>query len=50
MGDWWALYDVGLDAIRTWDESYRHMWPGAPPAPDCFARRNRTTILTVLAF
>lgn len=29
IGDWWALYDAGLDTVRTWDRTYRHIWPGA---------------------
>lgn len=27
IGDWWALYDYGLDAIKTWDKNYKHPYP-----------------------
>jgi [acyl-carrier-protein] S-malonyltransferase len=27
IGDWWALYDYGLDAIKTWKKDYSHPYP-----------------------
>ena len=33
VGDWWALYDYGLDTIKTWKKDYTHPYPGAPPSP-----------------
>lgn len=27
IGDWWALYDYGLDAIKEWDKNYQHPYP-----------------------
>ncbi|KAK3279382.1 hypothetical protein CYMTET_12732, partial [Cymbomonas tetramitiformis] len=29
IGDWWALYDYGLDAIKTWSKGYKHPYPGS---------------------
>lgn len=26
----WALYDYGLEAVRAWDASYKHPYPGEP--------------------
>merc|ERR1719356_1806597 len=27
IADWWALYDYGIDEIKTWDKSYQHPYP-----------------------
>eukprot|EP00239_Pterosperma_sp_CCMP1384_P002941 CAMPEP_0197849424 /NCGR_PEP_ID=MMETSP1438-20131217/12016_1 /TAXON_ID=1461541 /ORGANISM="Pterosperma sp., Strain CCMP1384" /LENGTH=532 /DNA_ID=CAMNT_0043462101 /DNA_START=62 /DNA_END=1657 /DNA_ORIENTATION=- len=27
VGDWWALYDYGLDVIKGWDLKYQHEYP-----------------------
>lgn len=27
IGDWWTLYDYGLDAVRQWKPDYRHPFP-----------------------
>lgn len=29
IGDWWALYDYGLDTIKTWSKEYAHPYPEA---------------------
>ena len=27
IGDWWAVYDYGLDIVKTWDKDYKHPYP-----------------------
>lgn len=27
IGDWWALYDYGLDTIKKWPKGYKHRYP-----------------------
>lgn len=27
IGDWWALYDYGLDSIKQWPKDYEHPYP-----------------------
>jgi len=27
IGDWWALYDYGLDSIKQWKKGYTHEYP-----------------------
>lgn len=28
VGDWWALYDYGLEAVSAWPGDYQHPYPG----------------------
>jgi hypothetical protein len=28
VGDWWALYDHGLEAVAAWPAGYQHPYPG----------------------
>lgn len=28
VGDWWALYDYGLDELASWPADYQHPYPG----------------------
>ena len=28
IGCWWTLYDYGLDAVKIWDKTYVHPYPG----------------------
>jgi hypothetical protein len=28
VGDWWALYDYGLEAVSAWRGDYQHPYPG----------------------
>ena len=27
VGDWWTIYDYGLDAVKTWKPDYKHPYP-----------------------
>lgn len=27
IGDWWAVYDYGLDTVKGWALDYRHPYP-----------------------
>ena len=27
IGDWWTIYDYGLEKVKTWDISYKHPYP-----------------------
>lgn len=27
IGDWWTLYDYGLDKVKTWEKQYSHPYP-----------------------
>lgn len=27
VGDWWTLYDYGLDVVKTWSVDYKHSFP-----------------------
>mmetsp|Transcript_12728 Transcript_12728/g.21593 ORF Transcript_12728/g.21593 Transcript_12728/m.21593 type:complete len:534 (+) Transcript_12728:133-1734(+) len=27
VGDWWAVYDYGLDSVKTWAKDYHHPYP-----------------------
>ncbi|WIA23707.1 hypothetical protein OEZ85_000394, partial [Tetradesmus obliquus] len=29
VGDWWALYDYGLEAVAAWPQDYQHPYPVA---------------------
>jgi hypothetical protein len=29
VGDWWALYDYGLEEVSAWPQDYEHPYPGA---------------------
>jgi hypothetical protein len=28
VGDWWAVYDYGLDSVKAWAKDYHHPYPG----------------------
>ncbi len=28
VGDWWVLYDYGLEEVATWPQDYQHPYPG----------------------
>lgn len=28
IGDWWTLYDYGLEAVKGWSKDYKHPYPG----------------------
>ena len=28
LGDWWALYDYGLEAVAGWAPDHKHPYPG----------------------
>lgn len=42
VGDWWAVYDAGLESIRAWTFEHRHIWPGGPLCPDLLPLGSRT--------
>ena len=33
VGDWWSVYDYGLDTIRGWAKDYKHPYPGQTAGP-----------------
>ena len=37
IGCWWTLYDYGLDAVRAWDKTYVHPYPGMSRVPKVHA-------------
>ena len=28
IGEWWTIYDYGLDTVKSWAKDYKHPYPG----------------------